>query len=157
MHPQRRGRYGVREQSAGFILFRVEQGKRLYLLLDYGHHWDYPKGHVERGETAWQAAVRELKEETGIGQLNRIGTFERCMEYEFRSGSKGRVLKRVTYFCAQTMTEDVKLSHEHSGYAWLNLQDALGRLTFETARRFLLLADAAITQHLTAGASRHRL
>ncbi|NNM86642.1 MAG: NUDIX domain-containing protein [Phycisphaerales bacterium] len=138
------------------MIFRVEQDKRLYLLLDYGHHWDYPKGHLERGETAWQAAVRELKEETGISQLDRISTFERCMEYEFQSGSKGRVRKRVTYFCAHTMTEDVKLSHEHSGSAWLNLHDALARLTFETARRLLLLADAAITQHLAAATSNQR-
>ncbi len=150
---QKRERFVTREQSAGFIVFRVVKGQRFYLLLDYGRHWDYPKGHLEQGETAWQAAVRELKEETGIRQLDRISTFERCMEYEFQSGSKGRVRKRVTYFCAQTMVEDVTLSHEHSGYAWLNLQDALAWLTFESARRILLLADAAITQHLAVATS----
>ena len=28
--------------------------------------WSFPKGHIERGETAEQAAVREVREETGI-------------------------------------------------------------------------------------------
>ena len=54
-----------REFSAGFILFRRTSAGPVYLLLDYGRHWDYPKGHLEKNESTWQAAVRELREETG--------------------------------------------------------------------------------------------
>src|SRR5690349_6587521 len=67
---------GRREFSAGFVLFRDSAEGPLYLLLDYGRHWDYAKGHLEEGETAWQAAVRELREETGIRQVDRVGRFE---------------------------------------------------------------------------------
>src|SRR5689334_11194252 len=74
-----------REHSAGFILFRDSPAGPLYLLLDYGKHWDYPKGHLEKGESPWQAAVRELKEETGIRQLDRVGRFQKDMRYFFTS------------------------------------------------------------------------
>ncbi|HUB27232.1 MAG TPA: hypothetical protein VL992_17540 [Tepidisphaeraceae bacterium] len=39
----------IQERSAGFIIFRREgnAGPRLFLLLDYGKHWDYPKGHLD--------------------------------------------------------------------------------------------------------------
>jgi len=140
----RGGRDGVRvEESAGFVLFRVIHGRRLYLLLDYSKHWDYPKGHVEKGETPWQAAVRELFEETGISQVQRVGDFEHKIQYEFFSSRKGPVRKTVTYFAGITEQEQVKLSDEHVGYAWLGYQEAMKQLTFDSAKDVLQRADAA--------------
>src|SRR5205085_12501327 len=80
-----------REFSAGFVLYRSAADGPRFLLLDYGKHWDYPKGHLEEGETAWQAAVRELREETGIRQVDRVGRFQRDMHYVFHSGKQGLV------------------------------------------------------------------
>lgn len=129
-----------REHSAGFILFRDTPSGRLYLLLDYGRHWDYAKGHLEDGETPWRAAVRELREETGIRQVDRVPGFQRDMYYEFYSPKKGRIAKTVTYFAGRTRTEDVKLSDEHSGHAWLPFDEAMQTLTFENAREMLAAA-----------------
>ncbi|HTV47098.1 MAG TPA: NUDIX domain-containing protein [Phycisphaerae bacterium] len=135
---------GVRfEESAGFVLFRLIEGQRLYLLLNYGKHWDYPKGHVEKGETSWQTALRELFEETGISQVGRVGRFEHKIQYEFFSSRKGKVHKTVTYFLGQTEQESVRLSDEHVGYVWLAYQDAIKQLTFDSAKEVLRLADAA--------------
>src|SRR4051812_14012705 len=78
----------AREFSGGFILFRQTAGGPVYLLLDYGRHWDYPKGHLEAGESAWQAAVRELREETGIRQVDRVTRFQLDMHYHFFSPKK---------------------------------------------------------------------
>jgi bis(5'-nucleosidyl)-tetraphosphatase len=133
-----------REFSAGFILFRrTPQGPR-FLLLDYGRHWDYPKGHLEEGESDWQAAVRELREETGIRQVDRVGRFRRAMQYAFDSPRKGHVRKTVTYFLGRTRGEAVKLSDEHEGYAWLGYEDALARLTYQNARDMLTAAWEAM-------------
>jgi bis(5'-nucleosidyl)-tetraphosphatase len=132
------------EFSAGFILFRQTDAGPVYLLLDYGKHWDYAKGHLEHGETAWQAAVRELREETGIRQVDRVTGFQRDMHYHFFSPKKGRVTKTVTYFLGQTKCEDVTLSHEHAGHAWLTYQDAMQRLTYENAREILAAAHEAL-------------
>ena len=133
-----------REFSAGFLLFREADAGPLYLLLDYGKHWDYAKGHLEEGETAWQAAVRELREETGIRQVDRVTRFERDMHYDFYSPKKGRVVKTVTYFLGRTKTDKVSLSDEHAGYAWLPFEEAMARLTYDNAREMLAAAHAAL-------------
>ncbi len=135
-----------REFSAGFILFRDTPGGPLFLLLDYGKHWDYAKGHLEEGETAWQAAVRELREETGVRQVDRVTRFERDMHYFFHSSKKGQVHKTVTYFLGRTRVEEVQVSEEHTGYAWLGVEEALQRLTYENAREMLRAAHAALVE-----------
>src|SRR6185437_12923385 len=76
-------RKSIHEHSAGFILFRQTPGGPVFLLLDYGKHWDYAKGHLEEGESPWQAAVRELREETGIRQVDRVTKFQQDMRYNF--------------------------------------------------------------------------
>jgi bis(5'-nucleosidyl)-tetraphosphatase len=129
-----------REFSAGFLLFRQSPQGPLFLLLDYGKHWDYPKGHLEPGETAWRAAVRELREETGILHVDRVGRFQRNMHYMFRSPKKGLVSKTVTYFLGRTRASAVKISDEHEDFAWLPYEEALARLTFDTARQVLTAA-----------------
>jgi 8-oxo-dGTP pyrophosphatase MutT (NUDIX family) len=131
-----------REFSAGFILFRNTPGGRVYLLLDYGRHWDYAKGHLEEGETAWKAAVRELREETGIRKVDRVGRFKMEMHYFFFSPKKGRIAKTVTYFLGHTTCETVKVSDEHEGYEWLGYDEAMARLTFDNAREILAAAEA---------------
>ena len=133
------------EHSAGFILFRdMPEGGRRFLLLDYGRHWDYAKGHLEHGESAWKAAVRELREETGITQVDRVGKFQRDMSYAFYSPKKGHIIKAVTFFLGKTRQEHVKISDEHLGYAWLTYEQAMDRLTFENAREMLQAAAATL-------------
>lgn len=145
-----------REFSAGFLLFREDgdvPGGIAFLLLDYGKHWDYAKGHLEEGETAWQAAVRELREETGIRQVDRVTRFERDMHYLFYSPKKGQVHKTVTYFLGRTRARTVKLSEEHEGYAWLGYEEALERLTYENAREMLRAAHEALSVRRDAGSA----
>ena len=137
-----------REYSAGFILFRDLPQGRVYLLLDYGNHWDYPKGHLEAGETAWVAAVRELREETGIRQVDRVAGYEQKMEYQFVSGVKGRIHKQVTYFLGRTKTSQVNLSDEHCGYAWLPFEQAMAQLTYKNAQVLLARAEQHLVQIL---------
>ncbi len=129
-----------REFSAGFVIFRLTADGPRFLLLDYGRHWDYAKGHLEEGESAWKAAVRELREETGIKQVDRVGKFQKEMHYEFRSPKKGKVNKTVTYFLGRTNAEKVALSDEHTGYAWLPYEEAVERLTYENAKEMLRAA-----------------
>jgi bis(5'-nucleosidyl)-tetraphosphatase len=127
-----------REISAGVVLFRTTQ-QREYLLLDYGAHWDFPKGHIEAGENPQTTAARELQEETGIRDARLIPGFKESMRYFYRKAGEG-TLKVVIYFLAETPTGDVTLSHEHSGYLWLPYEEALKRLTFKNARDLLTKA-----------------
>ena len=132
----------VQECSAGVICYRTtSSGARNYLLLDYGRHWDYPKGHLEKGESDKEAAIRELREETGITRLNMHDGFEHELAYFFRHPRRGVVRKTVTFFLASTTQKEIDLSHEHKAYAWLSFEDALQQLTFSTARKALEAAE----------------
>ena len=129
-----------REISAGVILFRSRPARE-YLLLDYGSHWDFPKGHIEAGEDPQTTAARELQEETGIRDARFVSGFKEGMRYFYRKAGEG-MLKVVVYFLAETPTGEVTLSHEHAGYLWLPYEAALKRLTFKNARDLLTRAHA---------------
>jgi bis(5'-nucleosidyl)-tetraphosphatase len=128
-----------RERSAGFILLHNRHGRH-YLLLDYGRHWDYPKGHLKKGETDLEAAERELREETGLVADHVFPDFGREIRYFFRSGKK-LIDKTVIFFLAETEDQDVRLSDEHVGFAWLKYEEALGRLTYPNAKEVLRAAE----------------
>lgn len=129
-----------REISAGVILVR-SRPRREYLLLDYGSHWDFPKGHIEPGEDPQTTAARELQEETGIRDARFVPGFKESMRYFYRKAGEG-MLKVVIFFLAETPTGKVTLSHEHSGYLWLPYEEAVKRLTFKNARDLLAKAQA---------------
>src|SRR2546423_729346 len=48
------------ERSAGVLVYRIPPRKKdpEFLLLDYGRYWDFPKGHIEKGEDELAAALR---------------------------------------------------------------------------------------------------
>jgi 8-oxo-dGTP pyrophosphatase MutT (NUDIX family) len=108
-----------------------------YLLLHYtAGHWDFPKGNIEPGENEKQAALREIREETGITDVEFVDGFRMKIEYRYRQG-KRLVLKEVVLFLAQTHTRQVILSHEHIGFAWRNYQNAMQQLTYLNAKNLL--------------------
>ncbi len=126
------------EVSAGVILFH-RGTKREFLLLDYGSHWDFAKGHIEETEDPYTTARRELQEETGIENVQFISGYFQRMRYSYRRGGE-RMHKVVIYFLAETPDAQVTLSDEHTGYLWASYEDALRRLTFKTARDLLTKA-----------------
>lgn len=138
------------EKSVGAVLFRRHEGKAKYLLLHYvSGHWDFPKGHIEKGETEIETLRREVEEETGITDLKIIPGFVGGVHYYYRAkgeerekrkkqGVKTSILKKVTYYLAETQTVDVTTdSHEHQGYEWLEYDEACERITFDNSKRML--------------------
>ncbi|MCZ6613989.1 MAG: NUDIX domain-containing protein, partial [Thaumarchaeota archaeon] len=68
----------IRETSAGAVVYLRNGNEVKYLLLNYAHgHWDFPKGHIDPGEQEIDTVKREVREETGITDLEldekRIG------------------------------------------------------------------------------------
>ena len=114
--------------AAGLFLRRycTEQGQWLWLLLKNRKRkdWGLPKGHQEPGETFCESAIRECAEETGIALL-RIEDKPYELRYHIPSGKH----KRVVYFPAVTQQHDVKLSKEHSSYAWCSFSQARKKLS----------------------------
>ena len=101
-----------------------------------GGHWDFPKGHIDDGETEIQTALRELEEETGIANVVVVDGFRDTITYTFPSGQE-RIGKEVVFFLATTKESKVRLSHEHIDYSWLDFDSAFSRLTYDNARLIL--------------------
>ena len=129
------------EKSAGIVLFRNDSGKNEFLLLNYPQgHWDFVKGKIEKNETLHEAALRETREETGISNIEFFDGFEESVEYDFRFKKKD-IHKKVIFFLAKTNEKNIKLSHEHNDYIWLEYDDALKKTTFENAKNVLIKAN----------------
>lgn len=135
-----------KEQSAGAIIFRIENKEPRYLLLHYPtgprtkkEYWDFPKGHLEQGETEQQTAAREVGEETGLRDIVFVPGFEERIQYYFRVQEK-TIFKTVVFFLASTKKKEVKISFEHKGFVWLPFKQAMAKLKFANARRILKTA-----------------
>lgn len=128
----------VNEKSCGTVVYRInDKGNIEYLLLHYGSdYWGFPKGHIERGETEQQAALRELEEETDITDVKVKTGFRERITYIFKKQEE-LIKKEVIYFLVKSNQKDVKLSDEHIGYAWLDFEKALDRVKYKNAKRLL--------------------
>ncbi len=143
-----------KETSAGAIIFRMQNGRPLYLLLHYhSGHWEFARGHVELGEDQLKAAKREIQEETGIDDLQIIPGFLGHTKFSFKrtwnlkpeeKKTAPWVFKIVTLYLAETKVENVKISDEHKGFAWLPYKEAVKKLpkdakkVFKEANDFLI-------------------
>ena len=112
--------------SAGVVVVRqTEEGWR-FLLLRAFNHWGFPKGMVEPGEEPLAAAVREVREESLIEDLEFAWG-----ELSTRTGpySRGKI---ACYYVAQTRTGEVTLPvnpeigrPEHSEFRWADFDEAM--------------------------------
>ncbi|AOS66179.1 8-oxo-dGTP pyrophosphatase MutT (NUDIX family) [Actinoalloteichus hymeniacidonis] len=106
--------------------------------------WSLPKGHLEAGETAPQAAVREVAEETGIRGtvLAPLGTIDYWFVAEDR-----RVHKTVHHFVIEAVggelsDEDVEVTE----VAWVPLGELDGRLAYADERKLVRRLDQVLTE-----------
>ena len=105
-----------------------------------GAFWDFPKGKIEHGETAQQAAKREIEEETGISQFEFMPDFLRTVKYPIYQEEKP-ASKEVYMYLAQVESEIVLLSGEHSAFEWLLYDDAIRRVTIDGMKKVLQQAS----------------
>jgi periplasmic divalent cation tolerance protein len=143
------GTRGANEVSAGGVVYR-RQNRGLEVALIHAHgRWALPKGHVEAGESAEQAALREVREETGLeGRVTRkLGE----IRYSYREKRAGRqeglkINKRVHFYLLRYLRGDVRdHDHEVDEARWFPIEEALRTLRFATERKMVNRAKAALT------------
>jgi len=132
-----------KDKSYGVILIlrkKNEEDKFLILHQTRGH-WGFPKGHGEKGETPKESAIRELKEETGIIDIEFIDLPNILDRYLFKLGGK-HYDKTVEYFIAFTKSDKVVMQEaEIQNYKWTTFEEALKTFTFKETKNVLKIAQ----------------
>ena len=106
-------------------------------------HWSFPKGHVEKGETTEETVRREVKEETGITQIDFIPGFKETIRYFVNYDGQKR-MKFVAFFLARTVQKNVTISFEHQGFAWLSYEEAVSTATYRSDKQVIKAAEAFV-------------
>lgn len=124
--------------AAGAVLWREENKKLLVALIHRGryHDWTFPKGKVDPGETLAEAAVREVREETGL--RIKLGVPLETVSYPLDK-TKTKV---VHYWAARVSDQSLgnskfKPSEEVSEVLWLAPEEAFGKLSYQHDRELL--------------------
>lgn len=146
------------EKSVGCVIYRKSEDKTLFLLVQYrSWQWDFPKGHMENGESEEQTLRREVFEETSIDDLEILPNFRESVHYFYTAKGnekKERILqnkgiyifKNAVYYAAETQTEKVKIDFENKAYAWLTYREVLERLSNDGSRTVIKEVAVALKQ-----------
>ena len=112
-------------RAAGAVVFRRTPGGIRLLVLRAYNNWDFPKGLVESGEDQLSAARREVKEETGLTDV------EYPFGDEYRETVPYAANKTARYYLAETDEHDIELPvstalgrPEHHEFRWVSLDEA---------------------------------
>ena len=129
--------------AGGIVLRRSTKGIEVLVTQHSGHKgWEFPKGHLEVGESSQQAALREVEEEAGVVAkvLEKVDKIE-YFYYE----DKQKVLKTVVYFLMEYVGEvKATTAFEVMDKAWLPLDEVEGRLTFGDTKELWKKAEKLI-------------
>jgi bis(5'-nucleosidyl)-tetraphosphatase len=132
------------EKSCGAIVYRKFHGNIEILLIKHVNsgHWSFPKGHIEIGETEYQTALREIKEETGIDVL--IDTsFREIVSYSPKKDTN----KVVVYFLGKAKNYDfIPQQEEISDIKWVEIGVAKTILTYDNDKTIVNKAKIAIKE-----------
>jgi 8-oxo-dGTP pyrophosphatase MutT (NUDIX family) len=139
------------------VFRRFADGPKYLLILDGHGNWGFPKGHTETGESAEQAARREIQEETGLTELTLHAALP-ALEWTFRSG-RTLVRKRCNYFLFECAVGETRPQRDEgiTRCTWFSCRDTMQHLTFANTSKLLEKA-AAIVDRLSpsAAAADHR-
>ena len=124
------------EKSCGAVVYTKANGIIKYVLIQQLQgFWGFPKGHVEKGETEEQTALREIYEEVHL-KVNILNGFRTTDEYALPD--KENIIKLVVYFCAEYSSQDIiPQDAEVLRISLVPYKEALQLLTFESSKRIL--------------------
>ena len=141
----RRERKVAMEKSCGAVIIHWKNGEPLYLVVKHrNRHWDVPKGHIEPGESEYETARREIKEETCL-EVDLVGDFR----YEITYSRKPESFKTAVYFIGVSKkTEVICNIDELVDYQWLPFTQALNLISYDKIKVLLVQANTYITGSL---------
>ena len=139
----------IAELAAGAVLLDEDSLETLLLHQRDEDRWCFPKGHVDPGESLAEAALREIREETGLSSI-RLDAEVAEVSYRFyRPKTRENVHKTTVYFLAFTAERSAHPEKMFDRAEWFDLEAARARVKYPTDRRVI---DAALRhRQRTAG------
>lgn len=130
------------EHSSGGLVIAIRDGVPHVALIATrkSTRWGLPKGAVSEGETSEAAALREVREETGIEA--RIVRPLDTIEYFFRAGDT-LIQKRVDFYLMEYVGGELEPQlSEVDAVEWVELTSSLTRASFDSERKLLEIVAA---------------
>jgi len=138
----------VREPTAGGIVFRRNKNGEVEILLiqDHKDRWTIPKGHIEEGETAQEAARREIGEEAGLHDIDMLGWLGK-IHFRYRRIEKLVLITQQVYLMrVRTSGNEIQKEDWMNGIKWFPFNEALDLIEYEDIGKLMLLAMKRIRQ-----------
>jgi len=136
----------AKEKSCGVILIlrKDDDEDRFLVLHQTDGHWSFPKGGIEEGEIPRESAIRELKEEARITEVEFAELPNIINAYTFERNGK-KYDKTVELFIAFAKNDKIVIQEsEVTDYKWATYGEAIDLLSFESTKKVLETAQKYI-------------
>jgi 8-oxo-dGTP pyrophosphatase MutT (NUDIX family) len=151
----------IREFSAGAAVLRPMKDQWWVAVIEPGregepedrkHMVALPKGNIDAGEKPVQAAVREVREETGLRAVPIAKLADIKYVYQRKWSDQAKIFKVVSFFLMKYQSgqiDDVtaKMRHEVRRAYWMPLDEAADRLSYPGERQMARKALAYLKAH----------
>ena len=119
--------------SSGGLVVKTIDNKTHFLFIKFDKYKTigFAKGHVEKGESLRQAALRETEEETGLSDLRiikKLGVFKRL-------SSEGDEMKTIHMYLMKT--DNFEHNKADQNYGWFTFDEAIKKMGFVEEKEFL--------------------
>lgn len=124
--------------AGGIVVDFSSEGEQRVLIVHRPQYddWSFPKGGVDAGESLEEAALREVREETGI--VCRINREIATTRYLYRTRKGNLRPKTVHYFLMEQTDGYIQVDGEEVDIAeWVSLDEAIERLNYKDDKEVL--------------------
>ena len=143
------------EYSSGGVVFRRTENGYEFVAVQRARHgdWSLPKGHIEKGESKEEAAIREVKEETGI-EARIVGDLQEVV-YFYRRPKEGLTRKSVYYYLMEAVTDELGGPNwEVSEARWVPMSEAERLLSYANDKETIRVALKVLDEKKPEGEGR---
>lgn len=139
----------IRSFGVSLFVLRISGGETQVLLMERADSligaWCQIAGSLEDGETAWQGALREMREETG---LTPTQLFSGDICEQFYEPKRECITIFPIFVAYVPENAEVMLNHEHSAFQWVSFAQAREMVSFSGQRRSMLEIEAEFVHRI---------